>query len=74
MMTTVTATYAKNNFGELMNTVITKRIKVTVNRGNKPAVVISPAYNDYELNLTDEELDGIEAGMKEFRKSFNMGF
>jgi len=73
-MTTVTATYAKNNFGELMDTVIKKRIKVTVNRGKKPAVVISPAFNDYEFNLTDEEIDRLEAGMKEFRESFKMGF
>ena len=74
MMTTVTATYAKNNFGGLMDEVISKRMRVVVKRGNKPAVIISPAYNDYELNLTDKELDGIEKGMKEFRKTFKMGF
>jgi len=73
-MTTVTATYAKNNFGKLMDDVISKRIKVTVNRGNKPAVIISPVFNDYEFNLTDKEIDGIEAGMKEFRDSFKMNF
>lgn len=74
MMTTVSATYAKNNFGALIDEVVSKRRKVLVERGKRPVVIISPVVNDYQLVLSGKELDGLEKGMVEFRKSFKFSF
>jgi len=74
MLTMVTATYAKNNFGALIDEVVSKRRKVLVKRGRSLAVVISPAVNDFDLALSDKEIEGLEKGMKEFRKSFKFSF
>lgn len=74
MMTTVTATYAKNNLGELIDRVVVTRKKILIKRAGRPAVFVTPVVNDFELKLTDKEIEGIEKGMKEFRKSFKMDF
>ena len=73
-MTTVTATYAKNNLGELMDRVISSNKKILIKRAGRPAVYIVPALNEFELDFTEEEFDMIEKGMKEFRDSFKFSF
>lgn len=73
-MTTVTATYAKNNLGELMDNVIATKNKVLIKRAGRPAVYITPIPDKFKLNLTNKEFDGIEKSMKEFRKSFKFSF
>lgn len=73
-MNTVSATWAKNNFGALIDEVMMSRKKIVVERANRPVVIISPVINDYELDLTETELDKLEEGVKEFRKSFKMSF
>lgn len=74
MMTTVTATYAKNNLGELMDKVISSKKKVLIKRAGRPAVYMVPVINDFELDFTQDEFDKLEAGMKEFRDSFKFSF
>lgn len=73
-MTTVTATYAKNNLGELIDSVISTKNKILIKRAGRPAVYITPVPNKFELNFTDKDFDGIEKSMKEFRKSFKFSF
>ncbi|OIP86886.1 hypothetical protein CO009_03960 [Candidatus Shapirobacteria bacterium CG_4_8_14_3_um_filter_35_11] len=74
MMSTVTATYAKNNLGELMDNVIASKNKILIKRAGRPAVYITPILDKFEINYTNEEFDEIEKGMKEFRKSFKFSF
>lgn len=74
MVNSVTATYAKNNLGGLMDKVISTRKKILIKKGGKPAVFIVPVETDFELNLTEKEIKGIELGMKDFRKSFRFNF
>lgn len=74
MVTSVTATYAKNNLGELIDRVISTRKKILIKRAGRPAVYVTPIVNDFELNLTDKEMDKLEEGMKEFRDSFKFSF
>lgn len=73
-MTTVTATYAKNNLGELMDKVISSKKKILIKRAGRPAVYIMPVLNDFELDFTDDEFDKLEKGMKKFRDSFKFSF
>ncbi len=73
-MTTVTATYAKNNFGEMINRVISTKKKILVKRAGRPAVYVTPIYNDFEMNLSASEFEKLEKGMKEFRDSFKFNF
>lgn len=73
-MTTVTATYAKNNLGELMDKVISSKKRVLIKRAGRPAVYMVPVVNDFELDFTQDEFDRLEAGMKEFRDSFKFSF
>jgi prevent-host-death family protein len=73
-MTTVTATYAKNNLGEIIDRVVSTKKRVLIKRAGRPAVYVIPAVNDFDLNFTDEEFDKLEAGMKEFRDSFKFNF
>ena len=42
MMTTVTATYAKNNLGELIDYVMSSHKTITVTRFGRPIVLITP--------------------------------
>ncbi len=74
MITSVTATYAKNNFGELINSVISNNSRILVNRAGRPAVYITPVPDKFELNFTDKDIKGIKKGMKEFRESFKFSF
>ena len=74
MMTTVTATYAKNNLGELMDNVIATKNKVLIKRAGRPAVYVTPVLDKFEFNFTDKDIAGIKKGMKEFRKSFKFSF
>ncbi|HCC31204.1 MAG TPA: hypothetical protein DEQ03_14330 [Marinilabiliales bacterium] len=74
MMTTVTATYAKNNFGEMINRVISTKKRILVKRAGRPAVYVTPVLNDFDMNLTSEEYKKLEDGMKEFRNSFKFSF
>jgi prevent-host-death family protein len=73
-MTTVTATYAKNNFGEMIDRVISTKKKILVKRAGRPAVYVTPVLNDFEMNLSANEFDKLEEGMKEFRNSFKFSF
>ncbi|KKR67659.1 MAG: hypothetical protein UU09_C0024G0002 [Microgenomates group bacterium GW2011_GWA2_40_6] len=73
-MTTVTATYAKNNFGEMINRVISTKKRILVKRAGRPAVYVTPVLNDFDMNLTSEEYKKLEDGMKEFRNSFKFSF
>lgn len=73
-MTTVTATYAKNNLGEIMDHVISSKTKVLIKRAGRPAVYIIPVPDKFELDLTDKDIAGIKKGMTEFRKSFKFSF
>lgn len=74
MITSVTATYAKNNLGGLMDKVIATRKRILIKKAGKPAVYIVPVHNDCDFYLSDKEIDGIENGIKEFNKNFKMGF
>jgi len=74
MITSVTATYAKNNFGELIDRVITTKKKILVKRAGRPAVFVTPVVGNYELNFTEEEFMKLEEGVREFRKSFKFNF
>lgn len=73
-MTTVTATYAKNNFGEMIDRVIFTKKRILVKRAGRPAVYVTPVLNDFDMNLTGEEFNKLEKGMKEFRDSFKFSF
>ncbi len=74
MITTVTATYAKNNFGEMIDRVISTKKKILVKRAGRPAVYVTPVINNFEMNFTADEFDKLEKGMKEFRDSFKFSF
>lgn len=74
MITTVTATYAKNNFGEMIDRVISTKKKILVKRAGRPAVYVTPVINNFEMNFTADEFDKLERGMKEFRDSFKFSF
>jgi len=74
MITTVTATYAKNNLGELMDRVISSKKKILIRRAGRPAVYMVPVASDFKLDFTDAEFDKLELGMKEFRDSFKFNF
>ena len=56
MINSVTATYAKNNLGGLMDKVISTRKRILIKKGGKPAVFIVPVGIDFELNLTEKEI------------------
>lgn len=73
-MTTVTATYAKNNFGEMINRVISTKKRILVKRAGRPAVYVTPVLNDFDMDLTSEEFKELKGGMKEFRDSFKFRF
>ncbi len=74
MITSVTATYAKNNFGELIDRVIANKKKILIKRAGRPAVFVTPVMGDYELNFAEEEFKKLEDGVREFRKSFKFNF
>jgi len=74
MITSVTSTYAKNNFGELIDQVIANKRKILIKRAGRPAVFVTPVTGDYELNFSETEFKELEVGAKEFRKSFKFNF
>jgi|GEM_PF-2180779 len=74
MITSVTATYAKNNLGGLMDKVIATRKKILIKKAGKPAVYIVPVTEKYELDFSREDFEKLEKGVKEFRKSFKFNF
>lgn len=74
MITSVTATYAKNNFGELIDRVIVTKKRILVKRAGRPAVFVTPVTDSYELNFSEKEFEELKRGTKEFRKSFKFGF
>lgn len=50
MLTTVTATYAKNNLGEIVDYVMSSHKTVTITRFGRPIVLITPAQSKTKFN------------------------
>ena len=74
MNNAVTATYAKNNLGLIIDQVISSRKKVLIKRAGRPAVYITPVSGNYELDFTEEDFKKLEVGTKKFRSSFKFSF
>jgi len=74
----VTATEAKNNFGELIYSVTTKENTVTITRHNKPIAKIvpitPPKKRKKSLLLTKKEILALEKATSEFRETFKFSF
>jgi len=80
MYKTITATKAKNNFGEIINSVTTKGNSVTITKHNRPIAKIIPISPPSTkklketLVLTKSEIEKLEKATLEFRESFKFSF
>jgi prevent-host-death family protein len=76
----MSATKAKNNFGEVIEEVYVKGNTLTIERNKKPVVRIVPIEpkptkkTTPSLKLTDKEYEKVLEGAKEFRKTFKFSF
>ncbi len=80
MLKTMTATEAKNNFSEIIDSVHAKGNTVTITRHNRPVakiVPVSPALKKAPKKafiLSATESKKLEKGIKEFRENFKFSF
>lgn len=80
MIKNISATKAKNNFGNVIDEVYSKGNTINIYRNNKPVAKIVPIYT-YELDqekkplvLSDKEYEKVKEGMKEFRENFDFTY